>query len=310
MSLSSPQKSTARAGFTLIELLVVIAIIAILIGLLLPAVQKVREAAQRVQCENNLHQIVIALNAHLTEKGYFPPAYASRIQPPKLNNGDTSPGWGWGTFILPYLGEDPLYSGLNTRVPFGGTGSPSTVTPSMVPNMLSQTHVKTFRCPSDLGPDLNPVRQNHAMSNYRAIAGVPKTPGEFTYFTANLDMHGIMYQNSKVRAEDVSDGMSETLIVGECRYEGPNGKWATLWAGMTGFDSTGAIRISDVMWYLDESASEVNGTAHQAIGSYHKGGCNCAFADGSVRFFREGGNVAILKWLGGRNDGTVVNLDF
>jgi prepilin-type N-terminal cleavage/methylation domain-containing protein/prepilin-type processing-associated H-X9-DG protein len=304
----SAKVARSRAGFTLIELLVVIAIIAVLIGLLLPAVQKVREAAQRVQCENNLHQIVIALHNHMEEKGYFPPSYNGAANP------IGSPGWGWGTFILPYLGEDPLYLGLNPKLPFGG-GTNNPVTPAMIPNQLSQRPLKVYRCPSDLGPDLNPVRQNHATSNYRAVSGVPYTPNEFAYFVSDLDMHGIMYQNSKTKVEQVTDGLSETLIVGECRYEGPNGKWATLWVGMTGFDygspvSTGGIRISDVMWWLDELSSDVNGTAHQAIGSYHTKGCNCAFADGSVRFFREGGNVLNLKWLGGRDDGVVVNNDF
>src|SRR5687768_5704079 len=99
-----------RRGFTLIELLVVIAIIAVLIGLLLPAVQKVREAAARTQCINNLKQVGIALQAFHDGNGNFPPGYVSGVD---ANGDDTGPGWGWAALILPYVEADPLYSRID-----------------------------------------------------------------------------------------------------------------------------------------------------------------------------------------------------
>src|SRR4051812_18019993 len=96
----------SRRGFTLIELLVVMAIIAVLIGLLLPAVQKVREAANRTKCQNNLHQMVLGMHNYETARGFWPPAYKNTDTP---QNFQISPGWGWGSYILPYIEQAPLY---------------------------------------------------------------------------------------------------------------------------------------------------------------------------------------------------------
>jgi prepilin-type N-terminal cleavage/methylation domain-containing protein len=281
----------SRRAFTLIELLVVIAIIAILIALLLPAVQKVREAAGRIKCANNLKQQCLGLHAYHGSTGHFPSAFVSL--------GD-SPGWGWGAHILPYIEQDNLYEAAGVRNSvFGGGSNPAS------PSALTQTRLAVFRCPADTGPDLNTFRNNFATSNYRGVAGPLNTP----FFSADQDLGGVLFQNSQIRIEQITDGTSNTLAIGECRFDEAVTKWAALWAGMIG-NFGGGIMISCVMWWVDDTSAQINGSAPQAFSSRHFRGAYFAFCDGSVRFFREGGDVATLKYLAGRDDGVVVNPDF
>src|SRR5947209_2581264 len=153
-----------RPAFTLIELLVVIAIIAILIGLLLPAVQKVREAAARTKCSNNLKQIGLALHNYAEINGQYPPAYTNVPPPPT----DYLPGWGWGTLILPFVEQEALYAQLDPKhTLFGNGNNPAASSPPTQQSQLCQLPLKVYRCPSDNGPDLNDFRNNFALSNYR-----------------------------------------------------------------------------------------------------------------------------------------------
>src|SRR2546422_7413383 len=101
-----------RPGFTLIELLVVVAIIAVLVGLLLPAVQRVREAANRLKCANNLKQIGLACHAYHDGQGSFPPGYAAF---PNRDLMVTTPGWGWAAYLLPYIEQTNLYQNIQFK---------------------------------------------------------------------------------------------------------------------------------------------------------------------------------------------------
>jgi prepilin-type N-terminal cleavage/methylation domain-containing protein/prepilin-type processing-associated H-X9-DG protein len=299
-----------RSGFTLIELLVVIAIIAILIGLLLPAVQKVREAANRTKCQNNLHQMVIGMHNYEVANGFWPPAYRNADTP---QNGQIRPGWGWGSFILPYIEQASLYNNLNVNFSVFGNGANP-----VPPTTLTQSVLKIYRCPSDPAPDLNTFRNNHGMSNYRAVRGTYGNPGSPSpqppyAFITNEDLGGVLNQNSKIKMADISDGTSNQLAVGECIYDEPTAHWAALWSGMIG-TYQGGIMISCVMWHIDERQDNVtiNGAAPQAFGSRHTGGAYFAFCDGSVRFFKEQSPsvMQVLRFLARRNDGTVANPDF
>src|SRR5262245_2499007 len=206
---------TRRSGFTLIELLVVIAIIVVLIGLLLPAVQKVREAAARIKCANNLKQIGLALHMHHDQNNRFPPAWSA----PGLG-----PGWGWSAYILPQLEQDALYQQLQVATTTFGPPGATYITAADIPSTLPQLKLDVFRCPSDTGPDKNPERGNFGMSNYRGVAGVYDVPVPNPY-TLNQDKGGILFQNSRIRVFDITDGTSNTMVVCEIRYEGGTGKW-------------------------------------------------------------------------------------
>ena len=227
-------------AFTLIELLVVIAIIAVLIGLLLPAVQQVREAASRLKCQNNLKQLGLALHNYADNNGSFPSAYRASYY---------GVGWGWGSYLLPYLEQKPLYDQLG--VPNAVFGNGVNLAP---PTPLTQARLSVFLCPSDGSSDLDTLKRNHAKSNYRGISG-PRDPNSYRF---GCDFGGVLFWNSRIRLTDITDGTSNTLAVGECYLDEATGKVAALWVGME--DSVGGFRyISDVFWGLDGGNFRING---------------------------------------------------
>jgi prepilin-type N-terminal cleavage/methylation domain-containing protein/prepilin-type processing-associated H-X9-DG protein len=280
-----------RRAFTLIELLVVIAIIVILIGLLLPAVQKVREAASRIKCANNLKQLGLAALNYESAFGVLPPAY---------NGQNFFVGWGWGSMLLPNLDQQPLYTALDLPNATFGDGMNLAA-----PTALSQTSLSVFKCPSDTGPDLNALKRNNAKSNYRGVCG-PTTP---TVFIINYDYGGVFYQNSNMRMLDILDGTSNTLAFGECMTDASLGKVGALWIGME-LDDWPTVYVSDVFWSVSDGDYVLNGAGAQAFSSRHLGGVQFVFCDGSVHFIRDTIDVATAQALAGRKDGVALSGDY
>jgi prepilin-type N-terminal cleavage/methylation domain-containing protein/prepilin-type processing-associated H-X9-DG protein len=262
-----------RRGFTLIELLVVIAIIAVLIGLLLPAVQKVREAANRTKCYNNLRQIGIAMHSHHDRIGVFPPGYTSGVGPAPDLADASGPGWGWAVHLLEDVEQAPLASRINVSLGIGNSANASA---------RIQT-VPVFRCPSDATPATfttagTAVEIAHA--NYVGSFG-NNDPEE------NLSAgNGMLYRNSKVKIAHVTDGVSNTVMVGERSSEIAKATW------------TGAVLGAEVPFSKDPSETE--GSFLLVLGhgdhepnspsahiddyySRHMQGVNFVFGDGSVR---------------------------
>jgi len=281
-----------RRGFSLIELLVVIAVVAIVIGLLLPAVQKVREAANRTSCANNIKQLGLAMQCYLDSHKSFPSGYVSS---------PLGVGWGWGTMLFPNLEQQPLYNQLGLPgATFGNGVNFADSTP------LTQTPLSLFVCPSDTGPALNPFKQNHAKSNYRGICG-PVSP---TVFTPNKDWGGVIFQNSTIRIIDIKDGTSTTIAIGECMLDQTTGKVGAIWAGMADTTNGTVFYISDVFWGIDAQDYQINGSGAQAFSSRHSGGAQFGFCDGSVRWIRQTVDPVLVTYLAGRNDGHIVGDDF
>lgn len=303
----APQRASRRFGFTLIELLVVIAIIAVLIGMLLPAVQKVREAANRASCQNNLHQIGLALHSYHDAQGSFPSGY--RCQP-QANPDYTSPGWGWAALLLPYVEQGNLAHQITFNLP---VEDPS--------NLAARTMiVKLYVCPSDRSTGVFTITDKNntslaqaATNSYAACHGIGVDLDEELD-----DFNGMFSRNSKVRFADVTDGTSNTIAIGE------RGSFFTQtpWAGAVSFGTT---RITPGAPTNNPTAIEDAPTqtlVHVAVHTLndlnadpedfftpHTGNAMFLFADGSVRPVRRGISLSVLQAIATRNGGEVVNPD-
>ena len=372
-------RSHQRRAFTLIELLVVIAIIAVLIGLLLPAVQKVREAAARAKCTNNLKQIGLALHAYHDANQVFPSGYVDTINtgpyPGNTPDNDTGPGWGWAAYILPNMEQGSVYSQINFGLPLTDPSN----------TQIVQKPLTIFQCPSDpnqqtmtiwlwngngataTGPSNNTILLAHANyvgnngwqecfnnSGGDALIGVgddvnvtgngsgddglasnPSFPGLIC--PDGRSGAGLFYRNSKNTVANVTDGLSNTSIVGErCSSHSP-----VTWAGAPKWGMCAAW-MSTTPWtppytapsssfpaapsdncYLNADWGEAFVVAHHnathlpnadspfsdpdTMWSLHPGGINSLFGDGSVHFIASTVSPFVFQYLGTIAGGEISN---
>jgi len=309
---------SVRKGFTLIELLVVIAIIAVLISLLLPAVQQAREAARRTQCRNNLKQLGLALHNYHDTFATFPPG--DLYEQGELGTTNMA-GWGWGTFLLPALDQGPLYNNLSP-----GTRSLHVLLQDASLRSLVQTPLTVFRCPSDDVLELNKDRKftnaeygNIAAgtSSYVANAGTRWSTAN-QWISNGRDPWGVIFASSRIRISDITDGTSNTFLLGE--RESNDG--AGVWVGTRNYNGTGNVGLP---MNLAITAAKLNSglptnTEWDYFSSKHEGGAHFLFADGRVQFISEAihfdstsadvanvtSSIGAFQRLSRRNDGQVV----
>ncbi len=276
--------SRGRSAFTLIELLVVIAIIGILMSLLLPAVQAVREAARRTHCKNNIRQVALAAHMFHDSNERLPAGWIG-------DPADNLPGWGWASKVLPFMEQNNLYDTIDFKLAIDHPSNSDVV--SVV--------VPTFMCPTDAAPetvDLVPTVDNGGlpppsiMADPSALAWATP-PSTYLVGRANYsgvfgtieieddpdNGDGVFFRNSKVRFADIHDGLSHTFLIGERTSD------------------YGAMTWLGTIDWLDESMARVVGLADHApnakgghiddFRSHHPLGANFAAADASVHLINE-----------------------
>jgi len=336
-----PGRADAGHGFTLVEVLVVIAIIGVLVGLLLPAVQSSRESARRSACQNKLRQLALAACTYESSKRAFPHGALTRsdwfVQPsgaPRSPGGANSHGvWSWGALVMPFMEMQSKYDRTVAT-----TRDMQVVVDDPVRRVLLQGRAEAFRCPSDLGSDLNPIRTMRggheiAAANYIGWNSASRgwLKGE-TVSMSNLDRRGIFSINTRTKIGEISDGTSHNFLLGERSL-----KPVTTADGSV-LNCSGALAYG-IRWQQNDvgnlannpnrgqsnamgigrgglnsvvSAGETNDCALGAF-SDHPGGSQFAFADTSVRFVSEAIDHnpdfevnSAFERLGGMADGQVV----
>jgi len=284
-----------RFAFTLIELLVVIAIIAVLIGLLLPAVQKVREAAARTQCVNNLKQIGLGFHNHHDSLKQFP--WAGSDGPTKTCcNADTRVGWSWMYQLTPYIEQQSVHD-------------------APVDSTVAQTAVKIYYCPSRRQPTLysNGGRCDYAGNGGRDMNGIGKE-GVLVRQWSTLTQPAGSPPDQRRTMSDLVDGTSNTIMVGEKQCHptvlgssgGDNEPWQN-----SGWDQD-HVRFGEQVPQSDDLHPDSTQSTFWSVrfGGSHPGGFTAVMCDGSVRFIRYSIDATNWMRLSLINDGQVINTDF
>lgn len=284
--LARAQRPAGRSGFTLIELLVVIAIVSVLVALLLPAVQRAREAARRIRCRNHLHQIGIALHRYHDAHAVLPPGYL-------WSPGYTRGGFGWAGLILGQLGYAELYNALNFSLPLWHVAN-STVAP-MQPGV--------FLCPSDDTSHGTLDREGfrYGRGNYVGNFG----PGDMDENPE--DRRGVFSRNSFTRFKDITDGLAHTFLASE-RHNGRFFSQSTgghLWAETVWI---GAVKEGDNDDHAHTTLFQTGHTPNSPfmddrdVASKHVDGANFLFCDGAVRFLSNDIDLGIYRELSTRSN--------
>ena len=268
----------SRPAFTLIELLVVFTIIGILVALLLPAVQAAREASRRASCTNNLKQLGLAMHGYHDALGSFPPGYI--YVAPNVEE------WGWPVFLFPYMEEKARHKILNVN---DGRLTDAIRDPALRPHL--QGKISILCCPSDGGGKLLPKGARRfddgaagvagfepAISNYVGVLGLYDLAG-------NYPNNGVLFGNSAVSTDDIPDGTSHTLAIGERDSNCSSGAWC-------GNKNPAGNRDDGIYFTVGRVSTPINAMAApfqctEGFSSPHPGGANFVLCDGSVRFLSE-----------------------
>ena len=289
-----------RRAFTLIELLIVVGIIAVLIALLLPAIQAAREQARRTQCVNNLLQLGLAMGNYASTHSVLPPGVVNDTGP--ILNVPHGYHHGWAVQILPFIGQNNIYNRFNIQESVYAAS-----------NMTARNvHIGTFLCPSDGRP--GPL--SYAGCHHDVEAPIA------------VDNHGVLYLNSHVGFDDITDGTTQTILLGELRQNG--GSPSLGWASGTNstlrntghplndpsslaavFQNSPELSDAEKFAAITQMAEEGAVTVGFVGGfaSQHPQGANFAFCDGAVRYVKNSIDRRVFQLLGHRADGEPISDD-